>query len=403
MTTATAEANAPTELEPDNATRLAIFDGMSDAAEDGRSGLTVDEIYERVIGRLRVLVPREQHIAAEHLTHLPRGEARRLAGERAYLVEKLRVCVAAGLLTSDDDARFALTADPQAWVQYPDGSIRRYTAGLFSARERLEAANARLRKFDIGKHVPHNDDPASAEFRALVRSMREHGFLKDHRILRFPDGTYVDGYARKAAASEAGIDEKSIWLDLEKLGDPDATRMMRRDTPLNRVLLALDANATRLTEEQRQTVLTTVAQEVGRSWEQIASDLDRTREWRQTRSRSYTPVFEAKKLPFEPNGAPQILVTPDHKIGVRTLLVASSLSPHDARVLEGYVASPERAKVDSSKPQIFARADDLITGIEDMLADPKRRKDPAAWQGALNWLRGYVRDRRLDANGSASA
>ena len=164
-----------------------------------------------------------------------------------------------------------------------------------------------MRTFDIGKHVPHNDDPASPEFRALVRSMREHGFLKDHRIFRFPDGTYVDGYARKAAASEAGIDEKSIWLDLEKLGDPDATRVRRRDTPLNRVLLALDANATRLTEEQRETILTTVAQEAGRSWEEIASDLDRTREWRQTPSRSYMPVFEAKKLPFEPNGTPHDL------------------------------------------------------------------------------------------------
>jgi hypothetical protein len=398
MTTATPEANAPTELEPDNATRLAIFDGMSDAAEEGQSGLTVDEIYERVIGRLRVLVPRELHIAAEQLTHLPRGEARRLAGERAYLVEKLAVCVAAGLLTSDDDARFALTADPQAWVQYPDGSIRRYTAGLFPARERLEAANATLRKFDIGKHVPHNDDPTSPEFRALVCSMEEHEFLKQYAIFRFPDGTYVDGYARVSAAAEAGVDVK--WLELEKLGDPEATRARRRDTPLNRILLALDANATRLTEEQRETILAAVANKAGRSWEQIASDLDSTREWRQTPSRSYTPVFEAKKLPFEPNGVPQILVTPDHKIGVRTLLVASSLSPHDARVLEGYVASPERAKVDSSKPQIFARADDLIAGIEDMLADPKRRKDPAAWERVLTWLRAYVKNHRITTNGA---
>lgn len=384
MTTATAEVNVPTELEPDNATRLAIFDAMSDAAEQGQSALTVDELYERVIGRLRVLVPRELHNA----------------GERAYLVEKVRVCVAAELLTSEGDARIALASDPQAWVQYPNGRIRRYTAGLFPARERLEAVNSRLRTFDIGKHVPHNDDPASPEFRALVRSMREHGFLKDHRIFRFPDGTYVDGYARKAAASEAGIDEKSIWLDLEKLGDPDATRVRRRDSPLNRVLLALDANATRLTEEQRETILTTVAQEAGRSWEEIASDLDRTREWRQTPSRSYMPVFEAKKLPFEPNGTPQILVTPDHKIGVRTLLVASSLSPHDARVLEGYVTSPERAKVDSSRPQIFARADDLITGIEDMLDDPTRRKDPAAWEPALSWLRAYVKNHRITTNGT---
>ncbi len=383
MTTATAKLNSPTELEPDNATRLAIFDAMSDAADQGRSALTVDELYERVIGRLRVLVPRELHNAGEH----------------AYLVEKIGVCVAAGLLTSngESDARFAIASDPQAWVQYPDGSIRRYTAGLLQSRERLDAINTTLRnrKFDIGKHVPHNNAPASPEFRALTRSMHEHGFLKQYAIFRFPDGTYVDGYARHSAATEAGVDVK--WLDLEKLGDPESTRARRRDTPLNRVLLALDSNATRLSEQDRQGILNTVAAAAGRSWEQIESDLDLTRAWRQTTSRSYTPVFDAEKLPYEPNGTPQILVTPDHKIGVRTLLVASRLPEYDRDTLKEYKPH-EMAKVGSSKPTLFMRADDLIAAVELMLADPKRRKDPAAWERALSWLRAYVNDNRINAN-----
>jgi hypothetical protein len=386
MTTATAELIGPSELKPDNATRLAIFDAMSDAANQGHAALTVAELYERVIGRLRLLVPRELHNA----------------GERAYLEEKIGVCVKAGLLIpiSKDPEQFALAAHPQPWIQYPDGTIRPYTPGLIAAREQLDAVNSTLReqKFDIGKHVPHHK-PGSPEFAALVRSMQEHGFLRQFAIFRFPDGTYVDGQARVSAATEAGVDPK--WLDLEKLRDPEKTRAKRRDTPLNRALLALDSNAARLSAEARRAVLDDVAAAAGRSWDDIESDLNRTWAWRQATTGSYTPVFAAEEHPYEPNGTPEILVTSDHKVGVRSLLVASRLKLADRDTLKDYMPY-EMAKVGSSKPTLFARADHLIAGIEDMLADPKRRKDPAEWERALTWLRAYVKDNRLNTNGAGS-
>lgn len=384
MTTAAAELVGPSELAPDNATRLAIVDVMSDAVDQGHAALTVAELYERVIGRLRMLVPRELHNT----------------GERAYLETKIGVCVKAGLLIQVGKARdqLGLAPDLRAWIQYPDGSIRRYTARLIPARERLEAVNTTLREqdFDIGKHLPHHES-GSREFAALVRSMQEHGFLRQCAIFRFPDGTYVDGYARVSAATEARVAVK--WLDLEKLREPEKSRAKRRDTPLNRVLLALDSNAARLSAETRQAVLDEVAAAAGPSWDDIQSDLHRTWAWRQATTGSYTPVFVAKRLPYEPNGTPQILVTPDHKVGVRTLLVASRLNEYDRDTLKQYMPH-EMAKVGSSKPTLFARADDLIAGIGYMLADPKRRKAPASWEGALTWLRAYVKDNRINPNGA---
>src|SRR5207253_1628267 len=60
----TAEARTSSEeIPPDNRTRLAIFDAMHKARKDGRFALTVEELHERVLPRLRVLVPRELHIA----------------------------------------------------------------------------------------------------------------------------------------------------------------------------------------------------------------------------------------------------------------------------------------------------------------------------------------------------
>jgi hypothetical protein len=384
MTTATAELIGPSELKPDNDTRLAIFDAMSDAVDQGHTALTVSELYERVIGRLRLLVPRELHNA----------------GERAYLEEKIGVCVKAGLLipVGEGPEQFALAAQPRAWIQYPDGTIRPYTPGLIAARERLDAVNRTLRerKFDVGKHVPHHK-PGSPELAALVRSMQEHGFLRQFAIFRFPDGTYVDGQARVSAATEAGVDPK--WLDLEKLREPEKTRAKRRDTSLNRVLLALDSNAARLSAEARRAILDDVAAAAGPSWDDIESDLHRTSAWRKATTGSYTPVFVADELPFEPNGTPEILVTPDHKVGVRSLLEASRLKTSNRDTLKDYMPY-EMAKVGSSKPTIFARADDLIAGIEHMLTDPTRRQDPAAWERALTWLRAYVKDNKVNANGT---
>jgi hypothetical protein len=389
MTTATAEPGIPSELEPDNATRLAIFDAISDATAHDHATLTFDELYERVIGRLRVLVPRELHNA----------------GERAYVREKIVVCVDAGLLkpVSGASDRFELAPDPQAWIRYPDDSIRRYTPGLVAARERLDAVNSALRNraFNVVDLVPHHK-PSSPEFRALVCSMQEHGFLEQCRVFRFPDGRFIDGHARIAAAAEAGVEVK--WLDLEKMRHPEKTRARRRDTPLNRVQLALDSNAARLTEEDRRRVLDAVATAAGRSWQEIESDLARTRAWRQA-SRSYMPIFEAEKFPLENGGIASILVTPDHKVHVPSLLRTAGLHKHKFDTeLKDWVPH-EKARVPGEGPAaIFARATDLIDGIEGMMAERRERKRKISpeWGISLNWLRTYVRNHGLDARARAA-
>src|SRR4051794_15547739 len=128
------------EIPSDNATRVAIFDAMHQARKEGRSALTVEELHERVLPRLHVLVPRELH----------------LAGESAYLQDKLRVCLDAGLLvtTGKHGELLALTGYAPR-VRFPNNEIRDYTPGLEPARERLDADNARLRDahFDVRDHV----------------------------------------------------------------------------------------------------------------------------------------------------------------------------------------------------------------------------------------------------------
>jgi hypothetical protein len=385
VTTTTAEPTAlPPELEPDNATRLAIFDAMWDAAADGDAWLTIDQLSERVMGRLRVLVPRELHNL----------------GERPYLEEKLAVCVEGDVLTRASDDRYAIAPDPQVWIRYPDDSVRRYTPGLIKARERLEAVNSALRdrRFDVTRHVPH-DKPSSPEFKALVRSMEEHGFLKQFAIYRFPDETFVDGVARIAAANAVGIEPK--WLELKKQ-DPETTRMRRRDTPLNRVLLALDSNITRLTQEQRQHVLDAAADAAGRTWEQINEDLSLTRRWRGVTARSYTPMFEVREIPFDEDDARKIQVTDDHKVHVTSLLRASGLAKHKFDTeLKDRVFS-EMARVRGGGPAaVFVQVADMVEGLEAMIAERRahQRKVSAEWEVSLDWLRDYARKHGIGHSG----
>ena len=388
MTATLEPAPAPSTLEPDNATRIAIFDAMSEAAADrGEAPLTLDELYGRVIGRLRVLVPRELHVA----------------GERAYLAEKVEVCLGAGLLARVDgaDDQFKITG-AQPWVRYPDDEIQPYPPGLIAARERLDAVNNALRRagFDVRTLVPHHG-PASPTYQALVASMREHGFLRQFAIFRFPDGNFVDGDARVRAAADAGEEVK--WLDLEKLGEPEATKARRRDTPLNRVLLALDSNVARLTEEDVQHIQGEVATVVGRDWTEIALDLERTREWRQAISPSYTPTFSVTPLGFEDDPNRQVLVTVDHKIQMRSLVRAAGLPEHAVDKQLKYWVHPERARISGAhRPALFAHATDLISGIEAMLADRRERKRKAVreWEEILNWLRAYVKAEQVNGDGT---
>ncbi|MGO9900186.1 MAG: hypothetical protein ACLP0J_10955 [Solirubrobacteraceae bacterium] len=379
------EPAAPTELEPDNSTRLAIFDAVSDAVGQGKDALTLDELHARVIGRLRVLVPRELHNA----------------GEQAYVAEKVGLCVKAGVLERlpGNEDRYTIAEDPQVWIRYPDETIRRYTYGLTAARERLDAANAALRanQFDVRNHLPHlgADDP---KFRALVSSMQEHGFLRQFSILRYPDGKFVDGISREAAAEEAGVEAR--YQEVDKLPKPAPTAIRRRDTPLTRVLLAVDCNAFRLTDEQRREVLNKAAAVTGKSWQDIDTDLVMTRPWRlASGSSSYTPIFQVEELPFGDDHGPGVLVTADRKVGVRSLLRASGQAEYERAVLREYVARWEEGRPESkengkrkgpSKATHFAAAADLLEGINDMLKDKRRRKDPAHWQGAIDWLERYI-------------
>ena len=259
MTTATTEVIAPDGARARQ--RHAAGDLRRDVAtprEQGQSALTVDELYERVIGRLRVLVPRELHNA----------------GERAYLEEKARVCVdGRAVACRAATTRIALAPDPQAWVRYPDDSIRRYTPGLFPARERLDAVNTTgcASPFDISKHVPHNDDPASPEFQrarafdAGARLPQARSDLplsgRDLRRRRTP--------VRQRRARQAS--SRSDWLELRPArrsrDDQGATpghAAEPRSAGARRQRHATDRGAAARRPDAA------VAQEAGRSWDEIA-------------------------------------------------------------------------------------------------------------------------------------
>jgi hypothetical protein len=382
MIALSATTETPTELEPDNSTRLTVFDAVSDAMEAGENALTLDELHVRVIGRLNHLVGRELHIA----------------GEKAYVAQKVDRYVADGILArveDDGEVRYTLAEDPQVFIRYPDGSCRRYTHGLIRAREQLDAVNAALRnaRYDVTEHLPHlrDDDP---DFIALVRSIEEHGFLQQSRILRYDDGKIIDGVSRERAAIEAGTSAK--YLDVDRLHKPLPTKIKRQDTPLTRVRLALDLNAGRLSDEQRQEVLDKVAAVVGRAWTAIQDDLDLTREWRLAVSRAaaYTPDFEVvETTPPTGTGAP-VLITPEQKIGARSLLRAFGLKEYDAsKTLPTYVEM-ERArpilmvggKSKAQPKQDFAPAAALSLGIRVMLGERRRPRDRTEWERAAAWL-----------------
>src|SRR2546429_4032405 len=73
----THETGKVQDLPADNAARIAIYDVLA-AAYGETKAISSDELFDGVIGRLRVLVPRELH----------------LTGERAYVDEKVEACVA---------------------------------------------------------------------------------------------------------------------------------------------------------------------------------------------------------------------------------------------------------------------------------------------------------------------
>lgn len=369
----------PDELPADNAARLAIFDALVGPTQPDAgppaSAVAEAELFERVIGRLRVLVPRELH----------------LAGEREYVQEKLRVCVDAGLISLDSsggDPTIALTGVPPS-IRYPDGKIREYTPGLEAARERLDRDNTRLRgdQFDVRALIPsHSENPDSPEFQALLASMREHGFLRQFWVVEQEPDVYVDGRSRVKAAAILGINVERVKYNTER----DENFAQRRDTPLSRVMLAIQANFERLSPEKIEEVHGAVAQVTGRSWDETAADLALTAEWRRSRPPGYTARFEVKKVPFRAGEPPKIQVTADNKVMVRSLVEAGGLSNYNVADLRPYVTF-ERAQSSASnagKAAIFAQANDLISGIADMQREraAKKRKFVPEWDAIRAWL-----------------
>lgn len=375
MNMATAEAEKALDLPPDNASRLAIFDALHESrGVDGPLALTESELFERVIGRLRVLVPRELH----------------LAGERPYLHDKLKACAEAGLISMgslEGEAILALTGKLPS-VRYPDGEIRDYTPGLELARERLDGDNARLRGagFDVRTLIPSSaDEPDGQEFHALLGSMREHGFLKQFWIAAQDDDVVIDGRARKRAAAILDLNVEYV-----KYGsDRERTAVRRRDTPLNRVMIAVQSNLARLSPDTVQAVHEAVAAVTRRPWDETSADLALTAAWRRSMPPEYSPQFEVDKLAFRAGGEAKIQVTADNKVMLRSLIEAGGLSNYKINLLEDYVPT-ERARSGHSagRKAVFARVDDLISGIATMQQERRARnlKVDREWDQIRDWL-----------------
>lgn len=361
------------DLPADNAARLAIYDALSlDPGHIG--GISSEDLFDQVIGRLRVLVPRELH----------------LHGEPYYVDEKIHACIRAGIIaSSSSNGRWllALTGRPPK-VRYPGGEIREYTPGLEFARERLDRDNSRLRdaKFDVRMFVPSlANDPDGEQFQALLASIREHGFLKQFAVLRHADDIVLDGHARIRAAETLGL--PVVYYRYSSPEEKKAARL--RDTPLSRILLALDANAGRLAGEVPQAVHERVARVTGRSWDETAADLELTADWRRSTAGEYSPLFQVKKLVLRPGDDAKVQVTPDDKVMLRSLVEAAGLSNYKISILRDHVPF-ERARSAHSpgRKAVFARADDLIAGIAAMQNERRTGKlklDPE-WSQIHDWL-----------------
>lgn len=359
------------ELPADNAARIVVFDAMALAERDGSGaeGLSDDALYERVIGRLRMLFPRELHVI----------------GQREYLCAKVEACVDQGVLRRDPGSpgRVRL-GDETPSIRYPDGAICQYTAGLEAARERLKSDEAKLRRgnFDVRRLVRSAaDDRKSDSFKALVDSMREHGFLDQFPVAVSSTGQVVDGLARVAAAAEANVPMKFH----HRIEIP-----ARRDTPLHHVLLVFDANADRLSDEDRGRVRDAVENRTRRSWFDIKDDLALTREWRRVVPKKYTAMLDVELVAFSNQHEPKVQVTTDGtRIGLSSLTRQAGLPPWSRDNLEPYVAKEEaRTEYSGGRKAWFVNIAGAIVGIESMqrVRTERRLKVDSAWDDIRNWL-----------------
>jgi hypothetical protein len=357
------------ELPPDNTARIVLYDAMAEAAqlEYGFDGLTQADLFDLVISRLRVLVPRELHNL----------------GEQSYVAAKIEACVAEGILhpLSDGALRLGLNV-PR--IRYPDRTIRDYTAGLEAARERLDADENRLRRggFDVRRLVGSPADAKKSDrYRTLVGSMREHGFLDGFPIIEGASGV-VDGVARLAAAVEADVQLKKHHR--VKLSP-------RRDTPLQLALLVLDVNADRLREDEVAKVHDVIADRIGRSWLAIESDLDVTRDWRRAEPKDYGATLDVELVRFRDHNEPKVQITTDGtRIALRSLTREAGIPEWGRDHLLPHVPFEEARALSrgGGRKAIFVRVTDAIDGIERMKRDRARRglQTDLAWDDVRQWL-----------------
>jgi hypothetical protein len=358
---------AAEELPPDNTARIVLYDAVTQAAETEHSfdGLTEGELFDRVIPRLRVLVPRELHNL----------------GEQEYVATKIAACVDAGVLQRHPRREAALiTGATVPRVRYPDATIRDYTAGLEAARERLDADETRLRRggFDVRNIVR---SPANAKksdrYRKLVESMQEHGFLDYFPIIESSSGAVVDGVARVAAAAEADVLLKKRVLPT------------RRDTPLQQALLVLHLNAERLEEGEASKVYDAIAARTGRSWLAIEDDLALTREWRRAEPKDYDAKLDVDLVPFGVHSEPKVQITTDGtRVMLRSVMREAGIPEYARDYLLPYVAWEEARTQYSGKKAIFVRIADAVEGIGRMQRERARRglKVDPAWEDVRQWL-----------------
>jgi len=212
--------------------------------------------------------------------------------------------------------------------------------------------------------------------------MREHGFLKQFPVLRHEDNVIVDGRARLLAAA-------TLHLDVEYLKDRDRTAARRRDTPLDRLLVALHTNTARLSVEVVEAAHRRVAEVTERPWERTAADLELTREWRRSVPAERAITFEVKKIAYRDEEEAKVQVTADEKVMLRSLIRAAGLDGYKIKVLSDYVPF-ERARSAHSggRKAVFVRAGDLTDGIATMLEDRRaaNRKIDPEWEQIRDWL-----------------
>ena len=133
-----------------------------------------------------------------------------------------------------------------------------------------------------------------------------------------------------------------------------------------------------------------VADVTKRAWEKTAADLELTQEWRKAMAAEYTPFFDVKMYAYRKNEEPTIQVTGDRKVMVRSLVEAGGLQGYKVTTQLGNYVPLELARTAySGGPKAyFARAEDLIAGIDAMQQErrAKKRKLDPRWEQIYDWL-----------------